>query len=148
MKNRTCCYDFRQRAADSEGKSCRWQLDNRTNSGLALHKRDEQDRRRENGPGELVLIIRQEQMETFAAAEMQKFKDKMVAHLQKHFPKQCEVLGPEGRDWVQYGFERAACYGLVAERDVCKYIGVMLAFGRDFDKDSRLPWASAALNAT
>ena len=38
---------------------------------------------------------------------------------------------------VQYGIKRAAVYGFTAKRDVCKYIDLMILFGRDFDTDKR-----------
>ena len=94
-----------------------------------------------------MLTIRKEQMAALGAAQVKKFEDRMVTHLQKHFPEQCKKLGPKLRELVAYGIERAGSYGIVAERDVSRYIDIMLAFGRDFDKDPNLPWAAAALNA-
>ena len=46
---------------------------------------------------------------------------------------------------IRYGVERAGSYGIGTERDVCKYIDLMFAFGRDFDKNQDLPWASRIL---
>ena len=70
----------------------------------------------------------------------------MVAHLKEFFPAQCERLGePEVRRWITTGTEKAGSYGIVSERDVCKYIDVMFVHGRNFDTDA--PWAHPILTA-
>jgi hypothetical protein len=46
---------------------------------------------------------------------------------------------------VQHGIKRAAGYGLTARRDVCKYIDLMIVFGRNFDTDRRYRWAGEIL---
>ncbi len=43
------------------------------------------------------------------------------------------------------GIEKASHYGIVSERDVCKFTDLMFAFGEMFDKDTKLPWAVAIL---
>ena len=71
----------------------------------------------------------------------------MVEHLRKFFSDECELLGEDGtRQTIHYAIERAGEYGIVSERDVCIYTDVMFAFGRDFDKDPKLPWAAQILN--
>jgi hypothetical protein len=42
--------------------------------------------------------------------------------------------------------DRAKVYDIDSERDVCKYIDIMYTFGRDFDIDPEIPWASKILN--
>ncbi len=70
----------------------------------------------------------------------------MVVHLNKHFPKNCAALGEAGvREAIGAGIASAKKYGIVSERDVCKYINLMFAFGRDFDVDPKLPWAAQIL---
>ncbi len=77
------------------------------------------------------------------------FEDRMVVHLNKFFPEQCEALGEPGtREEIRNGIDRAARYGIETERDVCKYIDLMFAFGRDFDTNPELPWAARILNDT
>jgi Domain of unknown function (DUF4123) len=86
-----------------------------------------------------MLVIRREQLALFSAAEVRKFEDWMVVHLNKFFRRECSQMGEaELRETIQYGIRRAASYGLKAKRDVCKYIDVMMALGRDFDTDERL----------
>jgi hypothetical protein len=91
-------------------------------------------------------VIRQKQMETLSQAAVKDFENRMVIHLNKFFPEQCEALGePKTREAIQYGIKRAAIYEIETERDVCKYIDLMFAFGRDFDIDPGLPWAARIL---
>ncbi len=93
------------------------------------------------------MIVRQEQLNTLSESATSDFENRVVAHLSKCFPAESEVLQEQGvREIIQYGMERAASYDVSAERDVCKYIDVMMVFGRDFDKDEDLPWASRILN--
>ncbi|MBZ5626545.1 MAG: hypothetical protein LAQ69_48870 [Acidobacteriia bacterium] len=93
-----------------------------------------------------MLVIRQQQMAAFAQAAVKSFDDRVVIHLNKFFPEQCGTLGePQLREFIRYGVERANTYGIVAERDVCKYIDLMAVFGRDFDTDPRLRWAGVIL---
>src|SRR5258706_12169906 len=93
-----------------------------------------------------MLTIRRAQLVAFSQADTQKFERWMLVHLQTFFPKQCEAAGElQIRDTIRYGMKRAAAHGLTSKRDVCKYIGVMLALGRDFDTDERFPWAGKIL---
>ena len=64
-------------------------------------------------------------------------------HLGKFFPAACAALGEEQvRRVVRYGIERAASHGVTRERGVCAWVDLMFTFGRDFDRDPDLPWAS------
>jgi hypothetical protein len=88
-------------------------------------------------------------MAVFSQAEIKKFEERVVIHLNKFFPRQCEALGESKlRETIRYGIKRAAGYGITAARDVCKYIDVMVALGRDFDTDKKYPWAGEILKAT
>jgi hypothetical protein len=90
--------------------------------------------------------VRGRQIETFKTSMKASFDARMLVHLRKFFPAQCESLGEEEIiAAVHYGVEHAAGYGVTAERDVCKYIDLMFGLGRDFDKDVRLPWAQKIL---
>ena len=94
-----------------------------------------------------MLTIRKEQMAAFGPLGKKVFEDRMVAHLKKHFPEQSAALGePKVRETIQYGTQRAAAYRIISERDVCKYIDLMMVYGRDFDKDANLPWVQSILN--
>jgi hypothetical protein len=93
-----------------------------------------------------MLTIRQAQFAVLSQLEVQKFEEWMLVHLKRFFPRQCAGGGDQRlREMVQYGIQRAAGYGVTAKRDVCKYIDLMIVFGRDFDTDGRSRWAGAVL---
>jgi hypothetical protein len=93
-----------------------------------------------------MLTIREEQMSVFGPLGKKAFEERMLVHLKKVFSEQSEALGePKLRETIQYGTQRAAAYHITSERDVCKYIDLMILYGRDFDKDPKLPWAQSAL---
>lgn len=92
------------------------------------------------------MVIRTNQIQPFEHAGERSFHDRMVVHLQTHFPVHSQALGEPGvREVVAYGIERSRQYQIATERDVCKYISLMFAFGRDFDRDPKLPWAADIL---
>lgn len=83
-----------------------------------------------------MFKIRKEQLDALSKASLKSFEERMVIHLLKFFQPQCEPLGDARvRETIHYGIARAKSYGIIAERDVCKYIDLMFAFGADFDKD-------------
>jgi hypothetical protein len=93
------------------------------------------------------MVIRKEQMSALAGNAAADFENRMVVHLKKCFPAECEKLQEQRvRETIRYGMDRAAQYGVKTERDVCKYIDVMMVFGRDFDQRADLPWAAQILN--
>ncbi|RKZ50318.1 MAG: hypothetical protein DRR16_09485 [Candidatus Parabeggiatoa sp. nov. 3] len=90
------------------------------------------------------MNIRKEQIEAFEQVALRNFENEMVAHLEKFFPKNCEIHGePKIREIIRYGIEEAEVHGLTSEHDVCMYISLMLMLGHSFYKDPQLPWASA-----
>jgi hypothetical protein len=83
-----------------------------------------------------MFKIRKEQLDALSKASLKSFEERMVKHLNTFFSPQCSALGDaKTRETIHYGIQRARAYGVTAERDVCKYIDLMFAFGRDFDKD-------------
>jgi hypothetical protein len=93
-----------------------------------------------------MLTIRKEQLAVFGPLGKKAFEDRMVAHLKKVFPEQSETLGePKLRESIQYGTQSAAAYRIISEIDVCKYIDLMILYGRDFDKNPSHPWAQSVL---
>jgi hypothetical protein len=96
--------------------------------------------------GNPMLTIRKEQLAVFGPLGKKAFEDRVIAHIKRIFPEQSEVLGePKLRETIQCGTQRAAAHRIISERDVCKYIDLMILYGRDFDKDPNLPWAQSVL---
>jgi len=94
-----------------------------------------------------LLVIRDDQMQVFAAAELHQFEKQMTAAVMRRFPAKTRAAGPEVvTKLVRHGITRAAAYGIRAKRDVAQYITLCMRFGRNFDKDPRLPWAARILS--
>jgi hypothetical protein len=92
-----------------------------------------------------MLIIREEQLAVLNRVQTNKFEDAMLAHLKKFFPKKAKAGEPKLKEAIQHGIKQAGAHGIVSERDVCKYIDLMMVFGKDFDADEKLPWAAEIL---
>lgn len=70
----------------------------------------------------------------------------MLEHVRGHFPDEFSSLGENGvRDLVRKGISAAAGYGFESQRDVCKYVDLMVCFGPDFDTSGACPWATRIL---
>ena len=93
-----------------------------------------------------MLVISGNQMKTFEQAVVRNFEGRLLAHLEEFFPKHCEILGNDQmRKMLQLGLKRAEPYGLISERDLHLYIGLMLMLGSYFDEDPQLPWTAKIL---
>jgi hypothetical protein len=93
-----------------------------------------------------MLVIRDPQMAALGLRHRAAFEARLREHLRRFFPERCAALGPGGLDEaVGHGVARAGAHGIVAERDVCKYVDLMFVFGRDFDLAARQPWAARIL---
>ncbi len=81
------------------------------------------------------MIIRSEQIEAFEQAARQRFADRMVEQLKSNFPRRSIRLGDVGlRAVIGHGVEQSSKYGIVRERDVGRYIAVMMMYGPYFDE--------------
>ena len=93
-----------------------------------------------------MLTIRPEQMKILSHEQVRKYVDRVAVHLKKYFPQRCEAQGDARlRDTIERGIRRAAGYGITTEREACKFIHLMIVFGRDFDTDPRHSWAREIL---
>jgi len=91
------------------------------------------------------VTIRDEQVQAFSGAAVRTFKDRVALHVRRFFPDRCQALGEPGiHEIIGRGVDAALAYGIMAERDVCKYIDLMFVAGHDFD---RLPWAIEILKS-
>jgi len=90
--------------------------------------------------------IRPEQYQALDAAVHQDLEERMMQHVRKLFPQRCSSLGEDQvRQLVRHGSAKAAGYQLSREADLCRFVELAFAFGRDFDRDPRYPWASEVL---
>jgi hypothetical protein len=82
-----------------------------------------------------MLTMRQNQVEAFRHVAVQNFENRVSSHLKQFLPQLTERLGESGlRDVIQHGIKRAREYGIVRQRDVGRYIALMLMFGPYFDE--------------
>jgi hypothetical protein len=81
----------------------------------------------------------------------QGFEDRMVRHIAQTFPAQFKKLAapPSGdaavRMLIQQGIERAARYEITIERDVGRFIEVLVVLGADFETRADGAWAQSIL---
>ena len=93
-----------------------------------------------------VWRVRPEQFAALEQASHFDMEGNVVRQLRPLLPRQYQALTDEHmRKTVRYGIDRAASYGITSEKDLARYVGLMFAFGLDFDRDKRLPWAAAIL---
>jgi len=94
-----------------------------------------------------MLVIRDEQMCALKAHMSEQFENRMVRHVREFFPEDFNALGEDKvRMEIRYGIDRANSYEITLEYDVCGYINLMFALGRDYDVDPSLRWAAQILN--
>ena len=96
-----------------------------------------------------MLTIRREQLEVLSAYMRQSFEDRMVRHLAQSFPTQFKKLA-SGSDepvrlLIRQGVDRAAGYQITSERDVGRFIEVMVAVHPQFETMQEMNWARQIL---
>lgn len=96
-----------------------------------------------------MLIIRSDQFAALAEPQIARYEQTALAHVSKYFAEQALVLGEEEiLAGVRHGFKRAGQYGLETEKDLLRYLTLMFTFGRNFDTNPALPWASEILKSS
>lgn len=93
-----------------------------------------------------VLKLRDHQVWLLEDDARARLLTRAAAHLGRHFPGPCAALGPaQMQEVLDYGLARAGRHGFETERELAKYLNLMFAFGRDFDREQ--PWAVELLAA-
>lgn len=93
-----------------------------------------------------MLVVRRAQIEVFKAPLREPFVLRMVEHVLRYFPGDCAALPPDQlREIVRDGVIRAEKYGFESERDATRFLNLMFTFGRLFDRDPSLGWATRLL---
>jgi hypothetical protein len=93
-----------------------------------------------------MLVMRKEQIAVLARPTMERFEQRAVKHVEKYFPDQVRSLGAQpALEGVRRCLERALAWGLSTERELLGFVTLAFVFGRDFDTDPALPWASRVL---
>jgi hypothetical protein len=94
-----------------------------------------------------MLVIREEQYKALSQYVAKTFEDRMFAHLKQLWPEDCKKAGERlVRESIRKSLERCAKYGLSAEYDVARFIGLTFILCQDFDTSPRVAWAARLLN--
>jgi len=95
----------------------------------------------------MILRIRKEQMNELIKYMSRQFKYQKLEHLKKFFPK--EIKGwseAECYEIISEGIHQAKGYGITIERDVSKFIDLMVRYGSDFAQNPLYPKACQILS--
>jgi hypothetical protein len=93
-----------------------------------------------------MLTIRKEQIRVFDEMAMKQFIERMVIYVRKHFPEESKSMdGEQLKNHICDVIPVAKKYGLVSERDICKYINLSMFYGTGFDKKPENDWMARML---
>lgn len=93
-----------------------------------------------------MWMLRKEHMEALSAYMRQGFDDRMVKHLRTDFPQESGKMDEKQlREFIDSGVKKASTYTIEPERDVCRFIDLMVGLGADFDKARDMVWARTIL---
>jgi hypothetical protein len=93
-----------------------------------------------------VWKVRQEQFEALDMATRTDLEVHLVRHLQNRFPQHCKALGGPGTyEFIRHGVSKAATYQITRSSDLAPFIELMFLLGRDFEQNTRFPWAQTIL---
>jgi hypothetical protein len=96
---------------------------------------------------QVVLIIRDAQMEVLRQKRRQQLTSELAAYLRGPYRAACAALDDVVlAALIAEGFARAEARGIRIEHNQTRFIVLMVILGRDFDRDGRHPWASALLD--
>lgn len=91
-----------------------------------------------------MIQIQEAQMDAFTRRAEDNFAQRMKEHVLKYFPGPAAGLGTDGVGRViRLGMRRAKERGITTERDVSRYIDIMVVLGENYDQE---PWARELLD--
>jgi hypothetical protein len=71
-----------------------------------------------------------------------RFQETCRQHARTFWPGQCDDLGEDGLNArVQLAIDRAAQFGIEAERDVARFLDLLFVWGDDFAESEPTAWA-------
>lgn len=88
-----------------------------------------------------MFTIRKEQIYKLKEISINEFVLDMIDHVRIYFPEETEPFDNESlEEFIRKILEKAKSYDLKSERDVCKFINLVMVFGFDFDTNSDTIW--------
>src|SRR5262245_3936410 len=98
-----------------------------------------------------MITLRKKQMAVLANYMRRRFEDRMVRHVADSHPAQFKQLVPPSssdepvRTLVKQAVDKAAGYQISSERDVERFIDLVVILGRDFETRADTAWARDVL---
>ena len=93
-----------------------------------------------------MFAIARAQLTRLQERMLERFEQRLVAHIEEHFPVHWRVIGAKRMlDVVRFGIRRTREAGYRTERDGYLFMSLMLQFGSYFDSDPQYPWLAGAL---
>lgn len=81
-----------------------------------------------------MLVIRDAQLNRFAAEQMNRFEQRVFLHIQRWSPELAAQKGEAGlRPIIARSVERGRSFGLTAERQLALFTDVRIIAGEEFD---------------
>ena len=93
-----------------------------------------------------MLVIREEQMRVLEAAQVERFTDDLVPHIEGFAPTQFTSLGKVGiRNTISIGLRNARSHGFTLRGPARFYVEAMFMLGSFFDTDPQYRGITQAL---
>jgi len=93
-----------------------------------------------------MFSIKTEQITTLQDQSKLNFIMRMQEHVRECFPEHYAKLGSENtQELIETAIDKAYSHDIDIERDVCKFLNLMLSFGVDFDQNPECKWATPIL---
>lgn len=98
-----------------------------------------------------MLTIRKAQVDVFRTLALGRFETQMTDYLKQEFPARFPVATgasletPHIETLVREGVARAARYRITAQKDVARFILLMVLIGEDFDSLESMKWTARFL---
>lgn len=88
-----------------------------------------------------MIKVTRQQVNEFGEAHVHSFTERMVAHLGERFPLHTAIIGPDRvLRVIQEGITSAVFHGIVNERDVCRFVELMLSLGAGLETAAEVDW--------
>jgi len=90
-----------------------------------------------------MLVLRRPQIKAISYLAREEFVVRLMAHVRHHFPRDTDAMDEaQLRATVEEGIAQAEKHGFSSDRDITRYLNLMFTFGRYFDRDPSLSWAT------
>lgn len=86
------------------------------------------------------------QVDVLTTKRLAEFEQRTIHRLREYFPSFGALPDIEALTLVRQGIHRAEKYGITAERDVAKYVGLLVIWGWDFDEIDPDSWLVSILS--